>query len=181
MRLFLTIAALSLALSTLNFVAFGQQTTCSCDRACHITCDDGCSAFCGSLKTCLVSCGSNLIYVRVTLKLSNKKGQEIASALSDQTRTKIEFTPYPRNTQIRYDLEIRDDDIWNVLTFLDRFGNVKVGGVNFSTLRKLHTEMRMKKQLSQARFGTGSYIRVLKPSKRRNHSRLAKNNRLTLS
>src|SRR5438105_14083220 len=109
MRLFLTIA---LAFSTLTGVAFGQQTTgqqttCACDRPCHITCDDGCSAFCGSLKTCLVSCGSNLIYVRVTLKLSNMKGQEIASALSDQTRTKIEFTPYPRNAQIRYDLEIK--------------------------------------------------------------------------
>lgn len=163
MKLSLTIAGFFLTLSTTTLVSFGQQITCSCEerapyRTCHetVTCDNGCSALCGSKNTCLLSCGSDLIDVRITLKLGKKKGEEIASLLSDQTQTKIEFASYRRNAHTRYDLEVKGDDIWNVLMFLDKFGHVKVGGVDFLTLRKLRKlrrEMRTDKKASMTLTG----------------------------
>jgi hypothetical protein len=48
----------------------------------------------------------------------------------------------------RYDLEIKDDDIWNALNYLNRRGNVKVGGLDFRVLRELRKQMRAGKKVS---------------------------------
>jgi len=48
----------------------------------------------------------------------------------------------------RYDLDIKDDDIWNALNFLYKRGNVKIGGLDFGKLRDLRKEMRNGKKVS---------------------------------
>lgn len=158
MRLSLATIALFLSLTAPTQVAFGQQTTCSCQESCHVSCARGCTVLCDSLKTCKVSCGVDVLDERITLKLSNQRGQQIASALSDQTHTKIAFAPSRRYAQMRYDLDIQNDDIWNVLTFLDKFGAVKVRGMDFSSLRELH---KMKSQLTAPRSPFGTHVRVV--------------------
>jgi hypothetical protein len=72
----------------------------------------------------------------------------IASVLSERTHTRIEFVPYPRNLHARYDLELKDDDIWNACNFLNERGNVKVRGVDFARLIKLRGEMRKGRKFS---------------------------------
>ena len=154
MNMILTIAALLLSLNTLAHVVAGQQVTCSCekasDRTCHgsVTCPNGCSALCGSKDTCYLSCRNDVLYPRVSIKLVEKTGQEIASVLSAQTHKHVEFVPYPRNARAKYDLDIKVDDIWNALNFLSQRGNVKIGGVDFEKLKALRREMRKGKKVS---------------------------------
>ena len=148
MKLFLTVPFLLLLFNAVSTVGFGQQTTCNCERTANssrpssVTCTSGCSTF-RAKNNCVMSCRSGLIDTPLTLTLLKKTGKEIASILSGHTQKRIEFRPYTRNTRDRYDLEIKGDDIWNVLEFLDKFGNVKVDGVDFSSIRKLRREIRI--------------------------------------
>lgn len=158
MKLALTLTVLGFLFSA--FTTSGSaQTSCSCEKirnsTCRgtITCPNGCTGLCGPDDTCYLSCGSDLLYERITVKFVNKKGEEIAATLSGQTHKKIEFRPYRRNASTRYNLEIKKDDIWNALNFLDRRGNVKINGVNFSALRKLRSEMNMGKKVSMTFIG----------------------------
>ena len=154
MKISLTVVALLLLLWIGVQVAVGQRGTCSCEKvpddSCHgiVTCPGGCTALCGSNDACYLSCRSDLLHTRISEKFVKKEGGEIASVLSDRTHKKIEFTPYPRNLHARYDLEIKDDDIWNALNFLYKRGNVKIGGLDFGKLRELRREMRLGKQVS---------------------------------
>lgn len=148
------IAPFLLILSSAAPVASGQKTTCSCEKApnntCHgtVTCPDGCTALCGSGDTCYLSCRKDLLNTRITVKFVRKEGQEIASVLSERTHTRIEFVPYPRNVNARYDLELKDDDIWNACNFLNKRGNIKIRGVDFERLIKLRGEMRKGSKIS---------------------------------
>lgn len=89
----------------------------------------------------------------MTVKFVQKEGQEIASVLSERTHTRIEFIPYPRNLRARYDLELKDDDIWNACNFLNERGNVKVRGVDFEKLKELRSEMRKGRKFSVNFYG----------------------------
>lgn len=154
MKLPTALLALPFTLIVFAVVCSAQQITCSCEKSSQRTCGDtvrcdkGCSAVCGYKDTCLLSCASDYVGLRITVKLVRKRAGEIASVLTRQTQKHIEFTPYPRNSRTLYDLEIKDDDIWNVLKFLDKFGNVKFNGVDFPTLRKLQRESRTGKNVS---------------------------------
>jgi hypothetical protein len=153
MKLSLTVAAffLSLGILTSASTVLGQQISCSCkiatDNTCHgeIKCPGGCTAICGIKEECYLACRSDLVYVRVSVKFEKATGEEIATTLSDRTHRKIQFKPYPRNANKRYTLEIKGDDIWHALAVLDKLGNVKVGGVDFGTLRILRNKIRGKK------------------------------------
>lgn len=123
-------------------IVSGQETSCSCEKSgstCRgiVTCPYGCSALCGTKDVCVFSCARDFLGVRLTIKLVNQRGQQIASALSARTNKKIRFTPYAQYARERYDLEIKNDDIWNALSFLDKHGKVSVGGIGFSTLKKM--------------------------------------------
>lgn len=123
-------------------IVSGQETSCSCEKSgstCRgtVTCPHGCSALCGSKDVCVFSCARGLLGVRLTIKLVNQRGQQIASALSARTNKKIRFTPYAQYARERYDLEMKNDDIWNALSFLDKYGKVSIDGTAFSTLKKL--------------------------------------------
>jgi hypothetical protein len=153
MKLLLTIAPLLFILSTAAPVTLSQKS-CSCEKApnstCHgiVTCPDGCTALCGSGDSCYLSCRKDLLNTRITVRFVKKEGQEIASVLSERTRTRIEFVPYPRNLHARYDLELKDDDIWNACNFLNERGNVRIRGVDFEKLKELRGEMRKGRRFS---------------------------------
>lgn len=147
MKQTLTALTLFMALTTFVAVVPGQKPTCSCespDQTCHgsVTCPSGCTAVCGPRDACYLSCRNDLLYSRITLTFVNKSGQDMASVLSERTHTTIEFEPYKRNVTARYNLEIRDDDVWNALNFLYTRGNVRVNGLDFGKLRKLRREMK---------------------------------------
>src|SRR5947209_1967298 len=100
MKLSLTVVVLFLSLFIVP-VASGQKVTCSCEKApdntCHgnIICTGGCTSVCGVKDECYLSCRSDLVYVRITIKFVKSTGEEIATMLSDRSHKRIQFTPYP--------------------------------------------------------------------------------------
>lgn len=155
MKLLLTIALLLLSLNTLTPVVLGQKVTCSCEKlpgkcGSTVTCSDGCTSFCGAGNTCYVSCRKEGFEPRITIRIVKKTGQEIASVLSAQTRQRIEFVPYKikkyKGVQY-YDLEMKNDDIFNALSFLAKRGVVKIDGVPFEEFKNLLMEKRGRKTI----------------------------------
>jgi hypothetical protein len=136
----LAIAALLLSLITLAKTATSQRT-CLCkapDGSCStiVTCRrHGCTAICGSNNGCYAACGKDLILTRFTLKLVNKGSREIASALSRHTRHRIEFVPWRRKG--RFNIDIKDDDMWNAMEYLYERGKAKVDGVDWGKYRDI--------------------------------------------
>jgi hypothetical protein len=134
--------------------ALGQKYTCSCDpgpgRTCHgeVKCPDGCTSLCGSGDTCYLACRSNSLQIHITAKLVQKTGQEIAAELSAQSQQRVEFTPYTRTAKARYDLELRNDDLFHALAFLSEKGNIRFNGYDFSELRDLRKQLKDGKRIS---------------------------------
>lgn len=136
-----------------------QRSICSCARAPgrtaegKVNCPDGCTSFCGSGDSCYLSCRSGVLSPRITVSLVHKTGNEIAADLSKSLSTKVAFVPYPRNVRARYDVDIRNDDGFNVLNYLNKQGKVTIGGVDFGKLRELLKEVR-KDKISATFFGS---------------------------
>lgn len=142
MKLPLTIAILLLSLITSALTATSQKT-CSCnapDESCKtsVSCGQGgCTAICGSNSGCYAACGEDLLYTRFTLKLVNKGSKEIATALSHHTGKNIEFVPWKRSSRFnRFNIDIKDDDVWNALEYLYKRGEVRIDGVDFEKYRE---------------------------------------------
>jgi hypothetical protein len=119
------------------------RTTCSCEktpkRTCFgkVSCPDGCTSAAGSDDSCFLACRADVFSPRISVKFSQKTGVEIVAALSQQLHQKIKFTPNARYRAVRYDLEITDDDVWNVLRFLAKQGVVKFNGVDLQEIGEL--------------------------------------------
>lgn len=134
--------------------SLAQSVSCACDpapgRTCHgtITCPNGCTSLCGSGDSCYLSCRSDTFKSRVTAKYVQKTGQEIAALLSTETHKRIEFVPFPRNEGQKYDLQLKDDDLFNVLNYLYKRGKVRFDNVDFSRIRKLRLELHGGKKIS---------------------------------
>lgn len=97
----------------------GQRVSCSCDpapgRTCKavVTCPDGCTSLCGTGDSCYVSCRTDAFEPRVTMTFVGKTGEEIAASLSAKIRKRIQFTPFPKNKDRKYDLNLKNDDLFN--------------------------------------------------------------------
>jgi hypothetical protein len=129
-----------------------DQKVCSCESKggqAHgsISCGDGCSSFCGSSYGYL-ACQANILYPRITVSLTQKTGKEIAEELSHLMKKKIQFAPYPRYANERYDIELKDDEGWGTLTALHRRGKVTIGGVTFDKLVQLAKQIHNGKTIS---------------------------------
>jgi hypothetical protein len=155
MRSPLTIANLLLVLAAAVTVVPGQKVTCSCDKisgyrdcATNVTCSDGCTNLCGSGDKCYASCTKGVFDQRYTIAFVKKTGQEIASEMSTVTHQKIEFVPYRRNRGEQYDLNLKNDDLFNVLNYLNKRGNVRFNGMDFSKVRGLRSKKRSGKTIS---------------------------------
>jgi len=85
-----------------------------------------------------------------TLKLTTKNSAEIVSALSSYTSKKIEFVPWRRNGP--FNIDIKDDDIWNTMDYLYERGKLKLGGVDWSEYQKMRKTASKGKKISQVDF-----------------------------
>lgn len=141
MKLRLTVATLLLSVTTLVPVVNGQKKVCSCkapDTTCNanVSCSEhGCTVICGSKDGCYAKCGQDLLVTQFSLKLVKKDANVIASALSQQTGKTIEFIP--RRASDRFNVDIKDDDLWSTLEHLSTRGQVKVNGEDWSKYQKL--------------------------------------------
>lgn len=160
MKLSFTIAALVISLCT--FAPVLGQTTCSCetpDRICKdgrpclgckssVTCQGGCTAFCGTHDACYFSCRNDILNARITVQFVKKTGTEIVAVLSERTHKTIEFVPFKGNLLAKYDYEIKNDDVFNILHFLYQRGDVKVNGMGFEKFEKIRNAMTKRKKMS---------------------------------
>src|SRR6267154_1288968 len=128
--------------------AVGQQYTCSCEaaagRTCHgeVKCPDGCTSLCGPGDACYLSCSSNVFQSRITAKLVQKTGQEIAAELSAQSHQRIEFISFPRKAGARYNLNLKNDDLFNALKYLYKRGKVRYAGYDFSEVIEMRKQLK---------------------------------------
>lgn len=149
---------LTVPLNRAELAITGQSSICSCEKAPgrtaegRINCPDGCTSFCGSGDSCYLSCRSGVLSPRITVNLVQKTGNEIAANLSKDLNTEVTFLPSRRNARARYDVDIRNDDGFNVLNYLNKQGKVTIGGVDFGKIRELLKEVR-KDKISATLFG----------------------------
>lgn len=150
MRTVLTVMFLVIvSAAILPKAVLAQKITCSCENVprstcqASVSCSSGCSAICGSGDKCYVSCRTQLLGPNLTLDFAQKDGKSIVEELSRETHMRITFEPYPRNRGERYDYHLKDSDIWKLLVFLDKVGNVTVNGMPFEKLRELQKQIRL--------------------------------------
>jgi hypothetical protein len=155
MKLPLIIATLLLSLVTLATTAMSQKT-CSCkapDGSCsaNVTCrENGCTSICGSNDGCYAACGKDMVLTRFTLKLVNKDSNEVVSALIRHTGKNIEFIP--RDRKARFNIDIKDEDLWNAMEYLDQRGQLKINKVPWKEYRVLRKGMSHGSKVSHVQF-----------------------------
>ena len=144
MRFSVKIASLVLLLVTAATMVSAQKVTCSCENGkgkdkCNpkTICSDGCTAVCGPHGACGSYCRREIYDDRFSVSLVKKTGEQIASELSALTHQKIEFEPYRQTKGFRYDVDMKNDDIFNVLNFLSKRGTVWLNRIDFSKIREL--------------------------------------------
>src|ERR1043166_7998767 len=151
MRTVLTVTfcvLLATILSDKTVLGQNQKVTCSCENVprstctATVTCSTGCSAICGAGDRCAVSCRTGLLAPDLTLDFVQKDGKSIAEELSRATPMQITFEPYSRNVGQLYDYHLKGSDIWKLLVFLDKVGNVTVNGLPFQKLRELQKQIK---------------------------------------
>lgn len=156
MKLILTITMCSLTLLILAPIATGQ-TTCACkapDAKCHvsITCSKhGCTSICGNNNGCYAQCGRDLIKTRFTLKIVKKGSKAVAAALSRRTGRKIEFVP--RVPDDFFTIDIKADDLWNTMDYLEERGKLYVDGTRWTEYQEIRVGMVNGKKLSVSFHG----------------------------
>lgn len=153
MRICVNIASLVLLLVTAATIVSAQKVTCSCEYAkdkdkCNAktTSSDGCTAVCGPHGACGSYTRREVYDDRFTVSFMKKTGEQIASELSALTHQGIEFEPFRGNKGVRYDVDIKSDDIFNVLNFLSKRGTVRLNGTDFSKIRELQNTKRKPKR-----------------------------------
>jgi len=155
MRICVNIASLVLLLVTAITMVSAQKVTCSCEygkgkEKCNpkTISSDGCTAVCGPHGACGSYTRREVYDDRFTVSFVKKTGGQIASELSTLTHQGIEFEPYRGNKEVRYDVDMKNDDIFNILNFLSKHGTVRLNGTDFSRIRELqNTKTKPKRQV----------------------------------
>jgi len=140
---FLTVCLVVISLFGSANSNLAQTKVCSCvkvgGRTCSgtINCSKGCSAICGRKNTCFLACSVELVGRNLDLEFVQKTSKEIAAKIAAETHVPIEFEPYSRGANERYDYTLVDSGIWKLLEFLDARGTLVVNGIKFEDLRRL--------------------------------------------
>lgn len=119
--------------------ASAQDVSCSCadtpENTCKgtVTCPDGCTAVCGAGEICYLSCSTDLLLTRISVRFVKKSGKAIALTLSDKVKKRISFEPYPNRANKRYTYQLKNSDLWPILWFLNRHGKVTINDMDFRT------------------------------------------------
>jgi hypothetical protein len=131
-----------------------QSISCSCvdtpENTCQgtVNCPDGCTAVCGTKDTCFLSCRTDFLTSRVTLRFVKKSGQFIVDKLSRKLHKNITFKPNVGEETAVYDFELKKSDAWPILSFLNKHGIVKINNKDFRTFIKMQEEVKQGKRLS---------------------------------
>lgn len=119
--------------------------SCSCradDGSCAVsgTCPRGCLAYCPS-NNCRVTCVGNGYEemldgsAAVTVQLANADSQRVAAELSRLTGAQVSFNP--RRPDATFNLDVKDEPLWNVLETLSSQGNLQVAREDFAHLKNV--------------------------------------------
>ena len=133
--------------------ASAQNTSCSCvdtpENTCQgtVNCPDGCTAVCGTKDTCYLSCRTDFLATRVTIRFVKKSGKYIVEKLSTKLHKDIKFQPYEGEEKALYNLELKKSDAWPILSFLNKHGVVTVNNKDFRTFIKIEEEMKQGRRL----------------------------------
>ena len=154
MRICVNTASLVLLLVVTATMVSAQKVTCSCEygkgkEKCSpkTVSSDGCTAVCGPRGACGSYTRREVYDDRFTVSFVKKTGEQIASELSALTHQGIEFEPY-RGKGVRYDVDMKNDDIFNILNFLSKRGTVRLNGTDFSKIRQMqNTKPNPKRQV----------------------------------
>lgn len=132
-------------LALLSFSAlpvFGQKLVCRCEKeagrpcATFVSCSDGCTTLCGpGKKGCNSACRKEGTEKQFTLKLENKTGKQIVSELSTESGLNIVFKAHPSYMNQRYDLDVKNDDVFNALNFLSKRGTITINEIPFADFK----------------------------------------------
>jgi hypothetical protein len=120
---------------------------------------------CGPRDACYLSCRSNTFQSRITAKFAQKTGQEIAAELSAQSHQRIEFTPDPRQAKAKYDLVLKNDDLFNALKYLYGRGKVFFNGRDFSNVIDMRKLLKDGKRISINFMGISAQDAVARQTK----------------
>ena len=167
MRISLTTACVVVLFLSIHTQSAYSQVTCSCenagDKVCAkgaITCPDGCIAICSRNNACYFSCSTDMLHKRVTIKVVQQDGVQMATVLSKETGKNIQFVPDRKNVGKLYDYELTNSDIWPALEFLDRRGTVTINRVDFRTFRKIQSGMKSGRKFSVRFRGEPAHVVV---------------------
>lgn len=91
-----------------------QSISCSCadtpENTCHgtVNCPDGCTSICGAKDICYLSCRTDFLVSRVSVRFAKKDGKFIAKTLSAKVNKDIKFEPYRRREKELYSFELKN-------------------------------------------------------------------------
>ena len=82
---------------------------------------------------CYLSCSTDLLLTRISVRFVNKSGKAIAQTLSGKVKKRINFEPYPKRENRRYTYQLKNSDLWPILWLLNRHGKVTINDLDFRT------------------------------------------------
>jgi hypothetical protein len=137
-----------ITLTSLIFVSYSSipYKNCGCaadDGSCRVygSCPKGCLALCPNGGGCSVTCvdsnygGYEDLSAPVTLQVRGVNGGKVAAELTRLTGAEIIFMP--TGADAVFNIEVKDEPLWNVLETLSTEGSVQIGRHDFGHVRKV--------------------------------------------
>lgn len=123
----------------------GPFESCACaadDGSCSVSgsCPLGCLAYCPSNR-CRVTCvgkeSGSLFDAEslITLRVKNASSQKVAAELARLTGAEVTISPRRANTT--FNLDVKDEPLWNVLDTLSSGGSIQIAHEDFDHLRSV--------------------------------------------
>jgi hypothetical protein len=162
MRTFLNIASLIVILASTGTIVSGQKLKCACEYQnskdskdhCKVNtgrddgCDDGCTAICGPRGSCGSFCRRGPYEQQhLTVTFEKKTGEQIAAELSGLAHQEIQFKPYRPYKTFKYDVIMKNDEVFNVLNILSKRGSVTIDGVDYLKIKESLIKKNSGKQI----------------------------------
>lgn len=87
----------------------------------------------------------------VTIKIANGDSRQVAFELASATGKEVEFLPY--NSSQRFNFVLIDHPLWELLLQLSQSGTLKIGGMDFEDLKKIHDMLVSGRKVSMCIHG----------------------------
>lgn len=115
---------------------------CSCDApdgSCSVTisCQGGCTKFCGSNGNCHAKCSGDYAFLEmeVTLDIKNGTYPQLVTKLARLSGKSLEFSP--TKPDMVFNAGFKRVPLWDALELLSDRGTVQVAGLDFEKLKRL--------------------------------------------